>query len=258
MGKDHIAHVMELWGAKNKVLEPVRKELIIDMIDQIASLFSAGSYYYYVVNFETLKMEYVDEGVNDVLGVSTSEFTLEKVLELMHPDDIPKMYEKEETVLNFLFKKIPLEEILSYKVVYLFRLKHKDGTYKTILHQAKTLTMSKDGKIEQVMGVHTDVTHLNIPMNHKISFISRKRPSYYAIDPTAPINLEENSFKKQFSKREIEVIRLLSKGNTLNEIAELLVVSPHTIHAHKRNVLKKSGCRNSTELIARCIVEGVI
>lgn len=118
--------------------------------------------------------------------------------------------------------------------------------------------MSKDGKIEQVIGIHTDVAHLNIPMNHKISFVSRKRPSFYAIDPSGPIYLENKGFKELFSKRELEVIKQLSEGCTLNEIEEYLLVSPHTIHAHKRNILKKSGCRNSTELIARCIIDGVI
>lgn len=35
-------------------------------------------------------------------------------------------------------------------------------------------------------------------------------------------------------------------------------VSPHTINTHKRNILKKSHCKNTAELVAKCIREGVI
>lgn len=146
------------------------------------------------------------------------------------------------------------------------RLKHTNGIYKTILHQAQVLSASDDGKIQKTLCIHTDITYLNIPINHKLSFISTNRASYYYSFETgcltseneSILNLEKDCFKDIFSKREKEIIKLISKGIKFNEIAKLLFVSPHTINAHKKNILRKSGCKNTPELIARCYVERLL
>jgi HD-GYP domain-containing protein (c-di-GMP phosphodiesterase class II) len=46
------------------------------------------------------------------------------------------------------------------------------------------------------------------------------------------------------TRREIEVLRLLARGLTLNEIAEQLVVSPSTAHTHAAHIYEK--CEIST------------
>jgi len=258
MKEDKIAKILNVWETKNKIVNPVNSSQYIEIVDQIASLFSVGSYYYYIFNFETLSMEFVHSGVHGVLGIDPNKFTLDKLFELMHPQDLAKLHEKENVATEFLLQKIPKEEIPLYKVVYLMRLRDSKGFYKTILHQVKALTITERGKIQQVMGIHTDVTYLNIPFDHKISFISRERPSYYSVNTDTCFNLVENSFKNLFTKREKEIIKKISEGKTFNEIAGNLFVSPHTINTHKKNILKKSHCNNTAELMAKCIREGVI
>jgi DNA-binding NarL/FixJ family response regulator len=49
------------------------------------------------------------------------------------------------------------------------------------------------------------------------------------------------------SRRELEVLRLVSVGRTNREIARELFLSPRTIDMHVRNVLTKLGCRSRTE-----------
>ena len=253
-----IAKVMNVWGTGNEILNPVKREISLDIVEQIASLFSAGLYYYYILNFATIKMEFVNNGVKDVLGIEPGNFSLDKILQLMHPEDISKLHEKEDTVKQFLLHELPTEDMTSYKVVYLFRLRDSNGSYKTILQQSQVLTVSEGGKIEQVIGIHTDVTHLNIPIDQKISFISNTKPSYTSIKAGLPINLQRTNYEDIFTSREIEVIHKLSEGKNFKEIADALFVSPHTINTHKKNILNKSGCSNTAELMTKCIREGVI
>jgi len=249
---------MSVFESKNKILKPIEKEPFLDVIDQIATLFSAGNFYYFILNFETLNMDYVSDGTQSVLGIDSNDFTLNKFLDLLNPEDLEKIHEKEAASLNFKLNKIPKEDIIKYKTVYILRVKLKNGETKTLLHQAKVLNLSEDGKVFQVMSIHTDVTYLNPPIDHKISFISNERPSYYSLETGENFSLVENNFKTIFTSREIEVIEKLSKGYDFNEIAKLLYVSPHTINTHKRNILRKSNCRNTAELITKCIREGVI
>jgi len=56
-------------------------------------------------------------------------------------------------------------------------------------------------------------------------------------------------FLSNFTAREIEIIKLLAAGKASAEIADILFISPQTVSKHRSNILKKSGCKNSTELI---------
>lgn len=258
MKETGIERVMNVWEKENKILYPNTKEQLIEIIDQVASLFSIGQVYYYIFNFETYKFDLVSEGVRTVLGIEPESFTLDYFFSILNPEDIDKMHEKEAVVLDFFSNKLTKEEMPLYKASYLMRLRHSDGNYKTILHQSRTINISHEGKIQQVLGIHTDISYLNIPFDHNISFIGNNRQSYYTIDTTAPYEFVENKFKEQFTKREIEILTKIAKGNSSTEIADLLNISPHTINTHKKNILRKAGCKSSPELIAKCIRVGII
>ena len=258
MNTEDLAKVMRVWESENRISTPDKKTIDLEIVDQIASLFSAGDFYYYVLNFESLQLDLVQGGIQDVLGIAPEQFTLQTGMELMHPDDLSHLYEKEAVAIDFLYRQIPPYEILSYKVVYLLRLRHADGRYKTILHQAKALSIGKDGKIHRSLGIHTDVTRLNIPFNHNVTFKGYQKPSYYATYDKGVYTIGENTFKALFTKREIEIIHKISLGQKFKEIADLLFVSPHTVNTHKKNILLKSSCKSMSEVIAKCIREGVI
>ena len=259
MDNKDIANILSVWEKANTILKPSNKQILLEIVDQVANLFSAGTYYYYIFNFENLQIEHVSDGTEDVLGIESKDFSMYKIFEIMHPEDLEMMHKKEAIAFSFATTKIPPEDIMLYKIVHMMRLKHKDGKYRTILHQAKAINMSDDGKIQQVICIHTDITYLNIPFNHHISYIGHKRPSYHSTDLINIIkDSEKQSFKDMFTQREKEIIKKLTEGKDFNEIAKLLFVSPHTINAHKKNILKKAHCKNTAELVARCYIEGLI
>lgn len=258
MNAEDQAKVMHVWESENRILDPAKKAFRLEIIDQIASLFSAGDFYYYVLNFESLQLDLVRGGIQEVLGIAPDQFTLQSGFELMHPDDLAHLYEKEAVSIDFLYNRISPEEILSYKVAYLLRMRHVSGQYNTLLHQAIALSLTDNGKIHYTLGIHTDVSHLNIPFNHNVSFKGYQKPSFYATYNRGVYTLGENTFKTLFTKREIEILHHISLGRKFNEIADRLYVSPHTVNTHKKNILLKSGCKSMSEVIARCIREGVI
>ena len=60
------------------------------------------------------------------------------------------------------------------------------------------------------------------------------------------------------SRREVEVLRLVSVGRTNREIARGLFLSPRTIDMHVRNVLTKLDCRSRTEATRRAAELGLL
>lgn len=238
MLEKEFANLRDFLELENRDLIPNANELFLEITNQVASLFSVGAFYYYVLNFEDLSVDIVHQGTRDVLGIEPDQFTFQKEIDIMHPDDLTKFREKELASSKFLLNKIPVEDIPFYKVIYMLRLKHIDGHYKTILHQEKALNVSKEGQIQQVLVIHTDISFLNIPFNHNVSFISNKRPSYHAVKTGEDLNFMVTDFKNLFTHRELEIIIKIAKGENFKEIAALFFVSPHTIKTHRKNILK--------------------
>jgi len=86
----------------------------------------------------------------------------------------------------------------------------------------------------------------------KISLIGLKgEPSYLNM------SLEEKSLPC-FSKREKQILQLIAAGLTNNEIAEKLFIAAITVKKHRQNILEKTDCKNLTQLINQCTLQGLI
>lgn len=62
----------------------------------------------------------------------------------------------------------------------------------------------------------------------------------------------------QLSLRELEVLKLLIQGQTINGIATSLHVSPKTVSTHKMRLMKKLGINNNAELIRFALHTGML
>jgi len=62
----------------------------------------------------------------------------------------------------------------------------------------------------------------------------------------------------QFTKRELELIELLSIGKSSKEIADLLALSLVTIEGYRKDMLQKANCKNSAQLITLALENGLI
>lgn len=63
---------------------------------------------------------------------------------------------------------------------------------------------------------------------------------------------------RSLTVREVQVAQLVAGGLSNDEIADQLVLSPRTIQSHVANALKKTGCRNRTELGLLAQAEGLL
>ena len=65
------------------------------------------------------------------------------------------------------------------------------------------------------------------------------------------VNPSNDAFKElpRLTKREQEILKLISKGHTTQAIADALFVSPLTIETHRRNLMVKFKVKNAAELI---------
>ncbi len=63
---------------------------------------------------------------------------------------------------------------------------------------------------------------------------------------------------KDFTNRELEVVRKLAQGQRYEEIAESLDISPNTVKYHIKNILQKTGFQNTLQLVAEVVEKRLI
>lgn len=59
----------------------------------------------------------------------------------------------------------------------------------------------------------------------------------------------DDAFQFKLSNREIEIVKLLAEGLTSIQIADKLFIAEHTVKTHRKNILRKTGVSNTTQLV---------
>jgi DNA-binding CsgD family transcriptional regulator len=233
----------------------------INFDEIVSSVFTAGPFYFYVIDFFDMSISNISSGFKDAHGICPTEIkTINDILSLVHPDDMEHVATAEKKAFDLIYKSIGVDKITRYKECYNFRFKTADGTYQLYNHQSLILTVDENGNFIKSLNIHTNISHITKENNNTFSLIGLAgEPSYLNLDIYDKADREIRTVSESmFSKREIEIIRLISEGYETKEIMEQLFISEDTVKTHRKNILRKSGCKNSAELVARSLSEGWI
>ncbi len=69
---------------------------------------------------------------------------------------------------------------------------------------------------------------------------------------------QQKTIKNPLTKREVIITKYLVDGLTINEIADKLVISKHTVDTHTKNIYKKLHVHNRSNLATVAIKKGLI
>lgn len=85
-----------------------------------------------------------------------------------------------------------------------------------------------------------------------------------SVQLTSVINKPKKGLKDDFqkclslSKREKEILGLISQGYTSQSISETLFISKYTVETHRKNILRKLNFNSSTELVKFAVQQGLV
>jgi PAS domain S-box-containing protein len=123
-----------------------------------------------------------------------------------------------------------------------FRLRRKDGT--TFTAFVKDSPILEDGKLVGIVGVSIELSDPEL--------VSAVRT---VVDTSGNHNSNHNGRKQRtLSPREREILGLLARGLTGEQIAERLVLSPETIRTHIRNAREKLGASTRVEAVTMALI----
>ena len=247
-----IQNLHNVWQDNRTVKTTATNQISFD--DLTNSIISTGPFSFYIIDFFDMSLSHISSSLFEMHGFDPENTTFNDVLGAIHPEDLSFVVKAEDFLTKFFNKNIAREKLLTYKISYSHRARLANGEYALFNHQALMLTMDDNGGYGKSLNIHTRIDHLSNFNTYKISLIGLNgEPSFMNLSLD-----EENKKNNEFSKREIDIIKLIGSGLNTAEIAKKLFISPLTVKKHRNNILTKSDSKNMAELIKNCILQGII
>jgi len=174
------------------------------------------------------------EGLCSILGYSDDHFSISR---LDRMDDIP----------NFTIRKT-VDVILINPAQVENNLK----TYNTIrngLSQTKWIGIIYAYFDQHLLSVFDEIISIFETPESIISLVHRT---------TDQSEDGELSTQEKLTDREVEVLKLLTAGNSNKEIADQLNISTHTVISHRKNLSQKTGIKSVSGLTIYAVVKNII
>lgn len=207
-----------------------------------------GNQCVYALSYFSEKVLYLSDSFEDIFGYKPEPIKkVDFFYNLIHPDDEQRVKDITVHALKAGAGRYDLRPEQVFHIIY--RMKNKDGTYRKIQRQTGVLTRDSDRNLLTSFGIFTDVTHLNRSEEIQSFMTGPKLKGYHFLDPTA-------TPKVSFTKREQEIIELLAKGLSSDEIGARLFISEKTVYKHRQNILKKADVKNTPELMSYMFKNG--
>jgi DNA-binding CsgD family transcriptional regulator len=211
--------------------------------------------FFYISDFHQVKNDYVHPNAEKILGFSNERFNqFGFIYEITHPED-------RGFVLAFSMKTIvhsrKLKELLKHDrfcAVFSidFRAQHADGSIIRLNRHTCCYRTDREGNMAYALSLFTDITHLKKPNCITYSWAGEGAQDFNIDDI---LSLNGNI---EISHRELEVLKCLAEGMAGSEIANSLHISEHTVISHRKNMLRKLGARNTTELVNIAVKSGFL
>ena len=100
---------------------------------------------------------------------------------------------------------------------------------------------------------------LTIPVSKDHTYLYNMIKKY--VISTTKSSVEEDIKKYKFhnlTKRETDVMTLISKGMSNKQISEELIISEQTVKNHVSNILKKLSVSDRTQALIKCLKKGIV
>lgn len=193
-----------------------------------------------------------DRGIRAILGTEPAN-TFEALLSMIHRSD-------REIVQRYIDGHMD-SDIVSNGCE--FRIRHSDGHWVWVLLRGSVVESdNQDERVPKRMaGTLTDVTatkriereteHLLHRLEHLIK--ERNSPHDRSADASSAASIAST-----LSRRQMEVLRLITAGNTSTEIAKQLHISEATVQSHRKEIMQRLGQKNVATLTRFAIEAGIL
>ncbi len=203
----------------------------------------------YVADMVNLTVTY-QRGITKLLGYSEEEFNFDLLMSYYHPDDTERYFYLIKIVNEWARKKNP--EPFTIESMFDYRVRKKDGSYLKVLRQTTVFESCFDTGMKSFFSILTDISRIKTDTSINFS-LHDVESGNVLLENKQPIE-----GRIHFTKREKEILLKIKQGMNSKSIADLFDCSKHTVDTHRRKMLKKTGSKNTMELVNFSIRAGII
>lgn len=244
---------------KDPAVEPLRRILnelqsgydgeshgLKERLEQILGQFPRfPGHFLYVYNFSTGRIAHA-QGFQEVLGYRDDEVDIELLLDTYHPDDASMVARLSRSAIEAMARMRNPQNLHELAFTLDYRMRKADGRYVKILRQTAVFEVdARDGAVRSVFSLCKDISTIK-----EQNTIGWKADGFELVELEPPPD-PEHRLQYRPSPREMEVVRKIAAGKSSKEVAQELGITLHTANTHRRNLLQRTGLRNTAELVRR-------
>lgn len=186
----------------------------------------------------------------------------EEYLQILHPDDMPYVMSYVKLIYEFLVT-IPREKKNYIRPHIYFRMRnpYSPDNYRWIMFQYIDWEYGDDGMIACILHLITDVTHLKQDDQVRMTILDSSETEnqlFFSNVPQPDAGSLSCITVCRLSSRELDVLRLMAQGLSSKQIASQLDIARNTVDNHRQNLLKKTACNSSSEVVAYALKNGLL
>lgn len=210
-----------------------------------------------ILDLCTQHYKFITNNTLDLFGYNTENYIAKGhgfQEQIIHPDD-QLSYSR---LVNKVWKAltdIPPTSQSNYKFSLDYRILKPSGDVTRILEQNTILQQDVHGQITHLLCVYSDITRWKnnyTQLAYLNSEVEKQHFIFYSDNSSEVIQ------ETKLSKRELQIVRLLSEGYNSKCIAEKLFISFNTVNTHRQNMIEKTKVKNTSGLIQFASLNGLI
>jgi DNA-binding CsgD family transcriptional regulator len=221
------------------------------LISELEEMMEENNQFFYIADIIQMKVLFTSNRSTQMIGVDPTEVTPYHFMEAAHPDDIERLNRGRAKTIK-LAQDIYIESKGDKLFSTNLRMRNPMGKYSNLLIQGYFYFTSIPYKTVFYLKIHTNIDWCK-KIKHGYHYYIGNDLDYFRYPDNQML-----SFGNVFSDREFEIIKLIEKGLSTEQIAERLYLSTYTINTHRGNILKKTGKAHISELIYELQERGMI
>lgn len=216
----------------------------IPFLNQLDAVETGG-----ILVFDMFKREhiFVSKSLEKLLGYNLDDIhnTGNEYFDLrIHPEDLIQIFKSAIQYLKYFFSFEPAQRpSIRFKAINEYRIKNGDDNYIRVIEQFMPLEFDINNNMWLVVSVLDILPNANIsdPATSKLYITSSGEILQYQPDGTQP--------NQSLSKRENQILQLISKGMPSKLIADKLFISVNTVNTHRQKIIEKLNVNNTVEAV---------
>jgi DNA-binding CsgD family transcriptional regulator len=212
--------------------------------EHFKKILNQSSLFFFSVDFSRMRYIFLSQGVKNVLGYDRSAWFKEGLnfaFKILLSEDRQILKSIHNEMFN-VFYNTPVSKRGKLSFDFDLRVIAASGKTVRINHRTIFVEMDQDGNPLVDFNICTDISSIK-PSGPSILTIKSEDRLIREIH----FDIQDHGYT--FSKRELDILSLVSRGLNSTEIGKELFISFHTVNTHRKNMLHRTNCKNSSELV---------